>query len=647
MASGVNVKMGVTGVAQFKQNMTTAQNSVKTMNAQLNLIEKQFKATGDSETYMQQKSELLKAKREEQKSVAANAEKALQQMTQNGVDKASKAFQDMQQQLLKAKADMLDTETGIENIGVAAVDTGVEVIGMNEQLQKVGQGISYQNVTDALGSITDGMEKVIKTAGRAAAAVINATLQGGSWADKLGEKAEEYEISPEELYRMQQTAKIIDTDADTILAARDKLNKNIGSGNKNALEDMINLNVHPYGNPDDVFWEVGEALMNMEDKTKQAAYANDIFGKSWREMVPLFKAGREEYEDTMKAWSWVGDENFEKLTKMDDEFQKMTSEWEAFQLKFEAAMAPALTAGMEVLEGLLKEFNEFLSKPEGQEMLEAMGEAVKGLFTDLSQIDPKEVMKGLTEVFDKITTGLKWIGEHRNSIVHAVYAFIGAFATLKTAEGVTTVLKLIDGIKGLGGAGGAAAAGTAAGTSWGTAFAAAVAKAAPWLIGLYTLLNPASTAGEQLDSLWDANGNPTQAAIDAGITQTESEYNSGVLSDKERQEQEEAVRRKTESLFVGNTEESTARNERILNSMHRLEELVEGNGSESSGGNSFWTGLVGGTMNKINSMPKQVADAVLKALTGTKVEMEAETVGRIITPYVAAGMGDMVFMVTK
>ena len=43
MASGVNVKMGVSGVAQFKQSMNQAKQAVKTLDAQLALNEKQFK----------------------------------------------------------------------------------------------------------------------------------------------------------------------------------------------------------------------------------------------------------------------------------------------------------------------------------------------------------------------------------------------------------------------------------------------------------------------------------------------------------------------------------------------------------------------------------------------------------------------------
>ena len=161
---GVNVKMGVTGVAQFKQNINTARNSLKTLDAQLALNEKQFKASGDAEAYMQEKTKLLKDKLEEQKAVVSETEKALEKLASEGATKTSKAFQDMQQQLLRAKSEMLDTEQemqGIETAGSEAAD-GVE--DMNNALASVGTGIGVQNVTDALDKITSGMKLAITKA---------------------------------------------------------------------------------------------------------------------------------------------------------------------------------------------------------------------------------------------------------------------------------------------------------------------------------------------------------------------------------------------------------------------------------------------------------------------------------------------------
>ena len=53
--AGVNVKMGVNGVAEFKKGMKDAQESVKALNEALKLNESQMKLNGESELYMQNK----------------------------------------------------------------------------------------------------------------------------------------------------------------------------------------------------------------------------------------------------------------------------------------------------------------------------------------------------------------------------------------------------------------------------------------------------------------------------------------------------------------------------------------------------------------------------------------------------------------
>lgn len=452
MAGGVNVKMGVSGVAQFKQSINQAKQNMKTLDAQLALTEKQYKATGDAETYMQQKTEQLKAKLEEQKAIAANAEKALSDMTEKGVDKSSKAFQDMLRTLIQAKGDMLDTENAMGGLADKADDAGNEVNTMNNQLKDIGKDVKVKNVTDALEKITDGMGAVIKKAWDVGKAIVRNTLGAGSWADELATTAAQYEIEPEHLYRMRETARLIDTDADTILSARDKLKKGLEGEDKDVMGLIAAAGFDPSKmTTDDIFWELGEYIASLgseEDKVKQSTKA---FGKAWRDLLPLFQAGREEYEETMGSWSWVGDEAFENLTKMDDAYQRMQSEWEAFQTKFEAAMAPALKESLEIITGLLEEFNDYLSSEDGQKMLEAMGDALTGLVKDLANIDPQDVMEGLKGVFDQITTGLKWISEHKEDVVHAIEAFIGTWALLEGAKGVGIALQLFRGLGWIGG----------------------------------------------------------------------------------------------------------------------------------------------------------------------------------------------------
>ena len=483
MAGGVNVKMGVSGISQFKSDINSAKATVKTLDEQLSLAEKQFRATGDAEKYLTDKAGLLKAQLEAQKNIAQSAESALKQMSDNGVDKASKAYQDMLRQLTQAKGAMLDTEQAMQAIDQAGGDAADNVERMNENMKRIGDGVNWQNVTDGLHTITSGMQAVMKKAWQMGEALVKGTLGAGSWADELMTTAAqmstaEYTVTAEDLQRMRKTATLIDTDVEAIVAARSKLYKGIGKGTEATMGALGFLGIDTEGKSGaDIFWEAGEAILKLSDDTEQEANAAALFGKSWKQLIPLFKAGREEYEKTMSEWSVVSDDQVEQLGKMDDQYQKLTGEWEAFKMEMLGTFAGPMTEGMETLTGFVRELNEYLNTPEGQEMLKQMGETVSTLIEDLTKVSPEDVVNGLKGVVDGITDAMKWIAENKGLVVGAVEAFVGAWALLKGAEGVTTALKLIDAIKGLTSAGGAASAAGAAGSAIGSSFAAGFVNA--------------------------------------------------------------------------------------------------------------------------------------------------------------------------
>jgi hypothetical protein len=568
MASGVNVKMGVSGVAQFKQSINQSKQAIKTLDAQLALSEKQFKASGDAESYMAEKSELLKAKLEQQKSIAENAEKALKDMAEKGADRGSKAYQDLYQQMLAAKGAMLDTESEMQGVGSAGNEAAEGVSNMNEQLKSVDTNLSWQNVNTALESITNGMEAAMKKAIELGKVIVKEVLGAGNWADDLHTRATYFGISDEELQRMEKTATLIDTPVDAIINARKKLKKAVAGGNEDIFE-ALGLDPAAAANSEDLFWKVGAALMKLGDEYTQEEYAQKMFGRSWNELIPLFEAGRKEYDKLNESWSVVPEENLKQLQEMGDQYQILKNDLETTKNLFLSELAPAVKSVMEVMTGLVGKFNEYLQTENGQQMMEALSNAVSSMFEDLSNIDPDKVMNTIIGVLDTIKTSLQWIANNKTVVVDAVKAFIGAWALLEGAKGVTTVLQLINGIKGLTAGSAAAeagAAGAAAGASWGSAFAAAVTKAAPWLAGIYTLLNPAEGAGDQLDSLYDENGNPTQANIDL----QNHKNNNGLL-------------------WFGTPEEETRKNwnERVRKNQRQWEEhqdaIINGSGNADDG----------------------------------------------------------------
>lgn len=480
MASGVNVKMGVSGVAQFKQSINQAKTSIKTLDAQLALTEKQYKATGDAETYMQQKTEQLQGKLEAQKQVVENAEKALQDMTKRGVETSSKAYQDMLQTLTRAKTDLLDTEMQMQGVEAASDDAAAGISDMNDQLSNIGSQISFKTVTDGIDGITDKLKNAAKRAWDLGTALIKSTLGAGEWADEILEAAQKAGMDPETYQQAVKTANLIDTSVDSIIASKQKLAQATEKDNEEMEGYFARLGVQTkrYGEVrdlNDVFWETGEALMKIQNEADRDVMGKKIFG-NWRELIPLFTTGREEYEKLRNSQSYVDKEHLDSLGKMDDQYKQLTGAMETLKMEVLSGFAEPLEKGMKILTDLFEELNTYLKTPEGQEMLDSMGKAVEGLFKDLSQIDPQQVVEGFTGVFNKVIEGFQWLEKNSGTVIGALEAIVGGWALIELTGGALKVMEFVNGIRGLTGtsvAAQAAAAGTSAGSSWAASFASA------------------------------------------------------------------------------------------------------------------------------------------------------------------------------
>ena len=425
MASGATVKLGVEGISQFKTNMTQAKQAVKTLDAQLTLTEKQFKQTGDAESYMTEKAELLKAKLEQQKAVVDNAQKALDDMASRGVDRASKAYQDMYRQMVNAKGAMIDTQTQLDNVTVASDDAADGVSEMNAQLKRVGDGVSWQNVTQGFDSITEGIEKAVKKVFNFGKQVASTMMDAGSWADDLKTRADYFMMTPEELQRAEKTARLIDTSVDSIVGAQRKLRVGLGKADKEVMGGLVEIlgeGYDPTGKSwEDVFWDAGEALMKFGDEEEREVYAQKMFGKSWNELIPLFKAGRKEYEEMNASWKVVSQENIDALGEMDDEYQTLMANWETFKYTALSQFAEPMKQALLIVNEQLGKLGEWLESEEGKAFIDS-------------------VIKTLTD-------GLTWIVDHKEEVVEALKWIVGGWATIKLAGGALDILQLINGAK--------------------------------------------------------------------------------------------------------------------------------------------------------------------------------------------------------
>lgn len=536
----VNVKMGV-DIGGFTAGIKQGQQILKGLNAEMKATDAEFKSTGNAEQKMTQQTKTLNSQLNVQKGIFTQAQQALKKMEEAGIKPTDAAYQKMYATMMNAKAGMNEAQAALNSLGTGAESAAAKANKLTDSVQGISKKMSLEQVINGVNAIKTGLETAAQKAVQLGEDLWDAIMNKAKWADDTATMAQMYGIDIETFERMQKlVTNGMDTSVEAMLKAQDKLKIGIGKGSQDTIDYLQQLGVQfrvlagdegvgefVRRDPAELFWETGRALMEMGEAYDKEAAAQALFGRSWKELIPLFKEyeSLEEYTKALDEVNVSSEEDVNALSALYDEVEKLKGNLDTLATDILAQLAPALTDAAEALNGVLASVLDYLDSDDGKQMLKDLGTAVSGLFDDLGKIDPEQVVSGFVSVFTTITDGIKWLVDNKETAGGVLKAIVGAWGLVTIGGNVLKIINFINGITGLAGGSAAAASGAASGASWGTAFAGAVAKAAPWLIGLYTLLNPASSADNNLDLLYDPETHElTQAGREAGMTMGYDEF---------------------------------------------------------------------------------------------------------------------------
>lgn len=436
----VNVKMGV-DLSSFTSGIQEGQRIMRGLNQEMKTAEAEFKATGDAEKKLSDNVKTLNSQLEVQRGIADQAQQALDKMTSAGVQPTDKAYQKMYTTLLKAKEGMNEAQAKLNELDGSNKTTKTSADELAKSVNSIGQSMNLDQAVKGIKGLTDGLENAARTAVRLGKAIAKSAMDSTEWADDVLTRATQFGTDAETVQRMDNVAEYIDTSVDAIMNAKSKLAKNSGN-----LAELLGISTDGKS-VDKVFWEAGDAIMNMSDAFDKEEIAQKVFGRGWKELLPLFTAGQEEYERLMAQQNVLSNEQVDSLGKADDAFKSIQQQIELLKNQFWADNA--------------------------------------GTITEL----------------------LQWLVDNKDTVVTAIEVIAGGFGALKLAEGGLQVLQLINGLKGLTGAAAAAsAAGTAAGGAFASGFTSAFVAAAPALAGILGItavaITPALMVQEEQKKIW-------------------------------------------------------------------------------------------------------------------------------------------------
>ena len=523
----VNVKMGV-DLGGFTSGIKEGQQILRGLNAEMKASDAAFKATGNAEQKLNSQTKTLNSTLNVQKGIADQARQALQKMADAGVDPADTAYQKLYVTLMNAEAGASEAQAALNALGQGTAEAANGADRLTSGLNGISKKISLDQVISGIDKITTGLENAAKKAVQLGQQLWETIMDSARRADDTATMAQMYGIDLDTFQRMQKlVAGGMDTTVDSMLSAQDRLKRGIGNDTKAVNDVLKSLHIRMTELQDtgdgilefvpkdatQLFWEAGQAILGMSDAFDKEAAAQKLFGRGWKELVPLFETYKtvEEYNKALEEQTVTTEESVRDLAELNDAVGKLESSWTTLKDELLGAIAPELKKGADAISGLLNSLTEYLKTEDGQKLLEDLGTAVSGLFDDLGKIDPKSVVQNFTAVFETLVGGLQWIVENKGTLIAALEAVVAGWATLKITGGALEVLKIVNGLKDL--TSGTVVAQAASGLGNILKGAASIAlKAAPWLAGLYTLLNPSGTAGDNLDSLFDeTTGQVTEA----------------------------------------------------------------------------------------------------------------------------------------
>ena len=384
----VGAKVVLDGEKEYKQALSELSADNKTLASEMRKLQAEYKGNTESTEYLTKAGELLERKLLQQQDKVAKLREAVS-FAAKEYGEASERTQYYIQQLNNAEAAEFDLQHAIEENTAALNGENQEMVGLGDTVDQLAGklGINLpQGAKEALNGmkgLSAGTVAAMAAAATAIAAVVKVVSELGKLTIEVAAQVDEYlsesaitGVPVEILQAWDYAAPLIDTDAETIKGAMTKITKAMGDaagGSESAQEKFAALGVAITNEADgslrsaeEVFYDVIDALGQMQAGTERDALAMELLGKSAQELNPLINEGSaalRKYAEEAEAAGYILDEQqTKKLGEVDDAYQKLQLQIEANRKQLAADFAPAAKAAMELFTDVVRKAGEMLER---------------------------------------------------------------------------------------------------------------------------------------------------------------------------------------------------------------------------------------------------------------------------------------------
>lgn len=537
--AGKQIKQEIvlSGEKQYNAAIKEAQRNLKTLQTALKAETAELGKNATEQQKNEVKVKSLKEQIKEQEKVVQTLrealEKAREEFGENGAETAR-----WEQKLNTARASLAGMKNELDGVGsgfqTISTDAAAATVATKSVADALGSiGSAGESVSSAIENIFTGMIDVVTDAiGELWGLISETAAKANNWTDIAGYWGTDAQT-------IQQYARSVGAVGKNFEDLQTTVSKIVMGGKGKTISELVGISDVNYTNEWDYAMAVMDQLSRMNSSgTNMTPIYEQIFGEKKGQTVMDLVNGWKDIQAMLPTFN--GNESgygmsSEELATMDELWVKISTietKWQAIKDSFAAGFGLVSLDLMVNVEGTLDGIADYLNATDEagkQAALDKIRTNVEDFFTKLGQIiqdcigilrdvggdlqgsdDP--LTSAIGDILVSLADALQWMVDNADKVKTAFETIFGIWLLAKlgaVAGKLSSILlqieavKAFKGVSAATGAAEAAAAGSAAGSSWGAAFGAAVIKAVPWLAGLVTLITPAGSANNDLDTLFN------------------------------------------------------------------------------------------------------------------------------------------------
>lgn len=407
---------GIKGITiEFKGDTTQLGKALSSVNKQiretdsaLREVDKALKLDPTNTELLAQKEALLAKQVEQvadklelQQSAAVEAAQALEDGTISQEEYAKLAAQisETSSRLGELESEASGAAGGLDEAADSADDVAASTEEAGDAAEESGE--SFLNwgeiVAGAAEAAVVAITAVVAVVTAASVALGSATLETASLADEILTLSTVTGISTETIQAMNYASELLDVSTDTVTGSMTRLLRTMNSaneGSESALEGFQALGVSitdEAGNlrdNEDVFWDVIDALGQIDNETERDAAAMELLGRSAQELNPLIEAGSGAFEELRQEAEETGyimsGDTLDAFGELDDNMQRLKNGATAARNAIGQILLPVLTDLSSEGVSLLNEFTNAVLDTDGD--ISQLGDVIDTMVPQVLEI---------------------------------------------------------------------------------------------------------------------------------------------------------------------------------------------------------------------------------------------------------------------